>query len=284
MVTCFQFILGKSALAMTSFAVINLIGQSLYFNKIVNDADLFYNKNYLPALSYILFTSLLPEWNYLSAPVICNWFLLLALSGMLKLQNPSAPLKVIFNIGFAIACSGILSLPYLSLFLLLFVALSILRPFKVGEWIIAFLGFLTPFYFLTCILFLTDRLAQFSNWIPRDFKMVSSFSTTLLKPYLCLAFSLIMLVCGLIYLNKHSEHMLTQVKKRWSIIILGFIIGLTPLFFEGIGGRSVALPTLIFLSLIAANAFLKRKKRWTGRIFFYLFLVVLIFAEWIQIP
>lgn len=268
---------------MTFLAVINLVGQSLYFNKIANDADLFSNKNYLPALSYILFTSLLPEWNYLSAPIISNWLLLFALSGMLKLQGQNAPRKIIFNIGFAISCAGILSLPYFSFFILIFLALSILRPFKLGEWTIALLGFLTPLYFLTGILFLTNQLSQISGWIPQDFKIVSNFSLALQKPLLCFAFAILMAVVGLIYLNKHAEHMLTQVKKRWSIAILGLIVGLSPLFFEGVGGRSVALPTLVLLSLIAANSFMKRKKRWPTRILFYVFLAVLIFAEWIPV-
>lgn len=279
-----QFILGKSNITMTFFAVVNLAGQALFFNRIANDADLFSMKNYLPALSYILFTSLLPEWNYLSASLISNWFLLFSLNGMLKLQSHASPRKIIFNIGFAIACAGMLSLPYLFLLFLLFVALSILRPFKFGEWVIGVLGFLTPFYFLICILFLTDRLPEILNWVPHNIELISHFATDGLKPFICLGFALLMLVLGLFYLNANSEHMLIQVKKRWSIMIAGLIIGLTPLFFKEVGGQSLALPSLAFLSLIAANALIKRKKQWTGRILFYLFLAVLIFAEWIQLP
>lgn len=278
-----QWLLGKNSFVLTFFAILNLAAQALLFNRITTEADLFPTRNYLPALCFILFSSLLPEWNYLSASLIANWFLLIALNGIFKLQNAAAAGKLIFNIGFSIACAGILSLPYLGLILLMYVTLNIFRSFKASEWVIGFLGFLTPFYFLVSILFLYGRLHELPGWWPEHFQFTKEISGTLLKPYICLAFSLLMIIVGFVYLNRRSEHMLTLIKKRWTAIIAGLVLGLLLLFFEATGGITLAFPALFFLSTISANAFLQNNKKWPGRILFYLFLAVLIFAEWINI-
>lgn len=279
-----QWLTGNSYFALTFLAVINLAAQALVFNRIVMEADLFPTRNYLPALCLILFSSLLPEWNYLSAPLIANWFLLIALNGIFKLHNTTTPGKLIFNIGFSVACAGILSFPYLGIILLVYVTLNIFRPFKMSEWAIGFLGFLTPFYFLVALLFLSDQLNSITTWWPEHVQFTKEISDWSLKDYIPLAFSLLLIIIGLFYLNRRAEHMLTIIKKRWTAVISGFVLGVLLLFFEATGGIALAFPALFFLSIIAANAFLQRNKKWPGRILFYLFLAVLIFAEWINIP
>lgn len=88
----------------------------------------------------------------------------------------------------------------------------------------------------------------------------------------------------MLYLNQYAEHKLIQVKKRWSLVITGFFLALIPLIFKGIGSEGMSVFTLFFLSAIVANIWVEQKNKWIGRILFYLFLAVLIFAQWIPIP
>lgn len=279
-----QFFIGNSPLAMTFFAIANLAGQAVYLNRLTTENDLYHTRNYLPAICFILFTGLLPEWNYLSASLISNWFILAAIGGMLQIQNNPNVRKGIFNIGLFISCAGLLSLPALIFFPLLFVSLSISRAFKADEWLLGALGFLTPLYFLAAGIFLFGDLQSLPTWLPSRLQLISDLPRDSTKPYVVLGFILILLVIGIIYLNRYTEHKLIQVKKRWSMLITGFFLALIPLFFSGLGSMAISVFALIFLSAIVANIWLERKNKWLGRILFYLFLAVLIFAQWIQVP
>ena len=49
-----------------------LYGQALMINYLVNEFRMIAKQNFLPAMAYLLATSLLPEWNYLSSPMVSN--------------------------------------------------------------------------------------------------------------------------------------------------------------------------------------------------------------------
>lgn len=279
-----QFFIGQSPLSMTFFAFINLIGQAIYLNRITTENDLFQTRNYLPAICFILFSGLFPEWNYLSASLISNWFIIAALSGLLQMTNSLNVRKDIFNIGLFISCAVILSLPALVFLPLLFVALSISRPFKFDEWLLGLLGFLTPLYFLAAGIFLFGDWYTLSAWLPTDIYFIDHLPKAPIKTYSILGLILVLFITGVVYLNQYAEHKLIQVKKRWSLIITGFFLALVPLVFKGIGSEGISIFILIFLSSIVANIWVEQKNKWIGRILFYVFLAVLIFAQWIQLP
>lgn len=279
-----QFFIGRSPLSMTFFAIVNLVGQAVYLNRITTENDLYHTRNYLPAICFILFSGLIPEWNYLSASLISNWFILATVSSILQMPNSLNVRKDIFNIGLFISCAAILCLPALIFLPLLFVALSISRPFKADEWILGALGFLTPLYFLVAGIFLFGDFHSLPSWLPLHIHFVDSLPKDHVKPYIILALLFSLFVVGIVYLNQYAEHKVIQVKKRWSLVITGFFLALIPLIFSGTGSIAISVFVLIFLSAIAANIWLERKNRWIGRIFFYLFLAVLIFAQWIQVP
>jgi hypothetical protein len=53
-------------------AFILLYTQALSLNKVINDNRMMQRQTFLPAMSYMLVTSLVPEWNYFSAPLLVN--------------------------------------------------------------------------------------------------------------------------------------------------------------------------------------------------------------------
>ena len=77
-----------------------LFTQAITFNGLVNDQKLFSSPNYLLALSYLVVTSVVPEWNVLSPALIINTILVWAWPRMVGLYNHPKPKTVLFNIGF----------------------------------------------------------------------------------------------------------------------------------------------------------------------------------------
>jgi len=274
-----RFVLGNSAFACTFFALINSFGQALYLNKIAASQHLYHKATYLPAVTFLLISSLYPSWNYLSAPLFCNWLGLIVLSNTLQLYATTEPRKKLFNIGCFISLAILLHFPYIFAIPMLLLALTVLRPFKIAEWIIAMLGIITPVYFLAGILFLTDNLSLIKE-IPA---LAVALPGQLDRPAVFLsivAVFLISCVMGAYYLQTFMSRMLIQPKKLWGVIIIFSLLSILA------GGITVGkeynqwLITLPPLALIISNGWLKEQFRWISNSLFYLMIATLIYIQW----
>lgn len=274
-----QFILGGSPFLITFFAVCNLFGQAIFLNSIANRHHLYPKSNYFPALTYILVTSLFKDWNYLSAALMSNWLVLAMLSSMLKLYAVSDARKQIFNIGCFISLTAMLVFPNIVFICLLLIALAILRPFKAAEWMVGLLGILTPFYFLAGILYLGNDLHLMKKMIAIGISLPSKLNNA---PVELAAFSMlvIMIVTGIYYLNHFMSRMLFQNKKWWWVLFAGFFISLIAGLFTVAKGYNQWMALLVPGSFVVANAWFEERKRWVTNVLFYLFIAVIIFAQW----
>lgn len=274
-----ETIFGGSSFLITFFALVNLFGQAIFLNRIANRHHLYPKATYLPALTYILVTSLIKDWNYLSAELVSNWLVLAMLSAMLQLYSPTDVRKQIFNIGCFISLTAMLVFPNVLFVLLLLVALGILRPFKASEWMVGLLGIITPFYFLAGILYLTDNLALLRQMINIGF----SLPRQLLHPEITITVAswlVLLLLVGTWYLNYFMSRMLFQNKKWWWVVVVSFLISLLAGMFTVAKGYNQWMAALAPASFIIANLWFEERKKWITTIFFYLFVAVVIFAQW----
>ena len=72
------------------FAVITyffLFTQALQLNSLINKNRMMQRLNFLPATAYLVITSLMPEWNHFSAPLMVNTLVLVIFSGLFKISN-----------------------------------------------------------------------------------------------------------------------------------------------------------------------------------------------------
>lgn len=276
----FHFVFGESPFFMTFIAIINLFLQSLFFNKISRYFKLFPHDSYLPAYSYILATSLIPAMNEWSSFLFSNWLLLLTLYYSLKLYNKEKVASNLFNMGALVGLLTILIFPYIVLILLLYIALGILRPFKIKEWFILLVGFLTPIYFLLSFLFLTDRSLLLLEMIPFDFQFSPILQVK--QSILSLSVLAILLFLGFIYLSKHSNRMLMQVKKSWNVIFIGFFVTLFIGFFAVWDDFYAWYPALLFFSFIFTNLWFENKK-WISMVINYTLIMVILVIQWVFI-
>ncbi len=272
-------LLGGSSFLITFFAIVNVFGQAIFLNRIANRHHLFPKATYLPALTYILITSLFKDWNYLSAALVSNWLLLAMLSAMLQLYAAADARKQIFNIGCFISLTAMLVFPNIVFVLLLLLALGILRPFKIAEWTVGLLGIITPFYFLTGILYLTDNMALLKRMVSIGFSLPRHIANPEVV-LTVLSLVLVFLVIGILYLNYFMSRMLFQNKKWWWVVIAAFLISIVAGMFTVAQGYNQWMALLIPASFIIANTWFGERKRWITTIFFYLFVAVVIFAQW----
>lgn len=201
--------------AIIAFSLNLLI--AFILNSFIN-TDRFMNKpNFLAGMAYILITSFLPSFNLLSSNLIASVLLLTAF----KLFYQSHHVKNhIFNASLLIGLASLFFFPALFFVAWAFLALLVLRPFRLSDWILLLLGLSSPYYFYGTYLFLNDKLE-----IPSYFYHLSFLSSDIrysLWHAGALFFLLAPLLAGIYYVQANSAKMLVHIRKGW-YLFLGYL-------------------------------------------------------------
>jgi hypothetical protein len=194
----------------------------LVLTRFMNSQRMLSRSTYLPGMAYMLVTSLLPEWNYFSAPLIINTILLFVLSRLFNIYNQQNASGSIFNIGLSLGIASFLFFPSLTFIIWILLALMVMRPFRLNEWLICVLGITTPFYFYAIYLFITGQWSWQSLW------PYFSISLPSVEQSAWLAGSAFLLVVpflmGGYYVQDNLRKILIHVRKGWSLILL-YLLG-----------------------------------------------------------
>jgi hypothetical protein len=250
-----------------------LFTQAITFNKLINDQKMMQRANYLPAMSYLLITSLFSEWNVLTAPLVINTLLMWVWARMSTLYSNTNPKSTLFNIGMMIGVATFFYFPSLAFVLLIVFALIVSRPFRLAEWVISFLGILTPYYFLFSYLFLTDRLQgyklpHFEVSLPRFHQNYWELAG------ICLV--ILAFLVGGYFVQANFRKQLVQVRKRWSLLLLYLVVAVFVPFINATHTFEYWILTAIPLAAYVGCGFLYPVKRWLPVAIHWLMVVVVV--------
>lgn len=198
-------------------AYLLLFSQAITLNQVIISRRMMQKPDFLPAMSYLLITSFFAEWNVLSAPLIVNSFLIWVWSKMSNLNNRQHPKGTLFNVGLAIGFASFFYLPSFAFVVFVISSLVITRPPKVAEWLITFIGVLTPWYFLLAWLFLTNKLYSFRFYgLGVSQKSYSLFYIE----WIGIGLIVIMILSGALYVQSFMNKQILQVRKNWGQMLL----------------------------------------------------------------
>jgi hypothetical protein len=196
--------------------------QAILLTRFINNQRMMSRANYFPGMAYLLVTSLFPEWNYFSAPLIVNTFLLLILVALFSVYNQNDARGRVFNIGLLLGIAAFVFFPAVTFIIWILLALMVMRPFRLNEWALCILGLTTPFYFYAIYLFITGEWS-WERIIPHF-----SVSMPFVQQSAWLAGSTFLLVVpfltGGYYVQDNLRKMLIQVRKGWSLLLL-YLVG-----------------------------------------------------------
>ncbi|MEO7922624.1 MAG: hypothetical protein ABIR30_03040 [Chitinophagaceae bacterium] len=196
--------------------------QAIMLTGFMNKQRMMSRATYFPGMAYLLITSLLPEWNYFSAPLIVNTILLFVLAGLFNIYNQQNAKGIIFNTGLSLGIASFLFFPSLTFIIWILLALALMRPFKLNEWLLCILGITTPFYFYAIYLFINNEWSWQHLWphftislpIVRQSAWLAGSAFLLVVPFLA----------GGYYVQESLRKMLIQVRKGWSLLLL-YLLG-----------------------------------------------------------
>lgn len=252
--------------ALLSFFLLYV--QALMINYLVNEFRLLPKHTYLPAMSYLLLTSLLPAWNYLSAPLVAATFIIWIISKLFRLYNVAIARVTVYNIGLLAGISSYIYFPSAAFIICIVLGLIILKPFRLNEVVLFILGFITPYYFFGAYLFLTGGF-RFASFLPRV-----AFAIPQVKSTIWLAISTVLLavpfLSGGYFVQLHLHKMLIQVRKAWSILLIYLLVA----FFVPFINSSPAFTNWIVIAApfacFHASTYYHPEKKWLPNVLFFL--------------
>ncbi|RAJ04225.1 hypothetical protein LX64_03104 [Chitinophaga skermanii] len=242
----------KNAFFYTFFAVALIFVQALLLTRIINNQRLFSKPTYLPAMCYILFTSLFTSWNVFSPALLVNTIMLWVFANITQLYNRTSARDVAFNLGFAVGICGLIYFPSIIFVLLIFVSLLIMRSFRLAEWIIALLGLACPLYLFGTYLFLTDQWGLMAKVlrIGLPLPLITDY-----KVWGAMITSVLFFVLGWLLLQTTFKKMLIQGRKIWSAAAVYVIVAMVIPFFTVNFAPLYWLMAILPVSMFAGNVF-----------------------------
>lgn len=250
---------------------------ALQLNFVLNILHMFSKPSYTPALAFILFSALLPAFNVITPALFACNFLIWILYQACKLYNASNPKTSIYNLGLLTGSCVILYYPSLPLIIIAMIALAIIRPFRINEWFVLIFGIVTPAYFLTAYLFLTDQF----NLLPLPQKIFGLIKLPVQPLPITIGFITVALttIWGIFSVQNAGNAVLIQVRKNWSVFLISFIF-LVPVVFFITGANPLALllaavPAAAYTGFAFAN-----NLNILSVIFFWAFVALDIYNNW----
>jgi hypothetical protein len=271
-------VFGANAFAYTLLAVALIFIQALYINRITIKHKLFNRPSYVPAYTYIMLTSVYAPLSYFSLALLVSWCVLPGVDMLLSFSQTFQPRKLIYNAGFVLCIAALLqcsALGYLVLFLL---CLVMLRPFNAGEWAVAIMGYVTPFYFFAALLFLTDTIGLLPQWVHIGISLPHTISSPLYVVGMLSGF-IILFASGLYTMQLQLPRMGIYIRRNWLGLIFYLIISVFVAVCtdrEVQGAWLIAIPAL---SLIISYALSLEKSKGFSNFIFYFSLIFIAFCQ-----
>lgn len=202
---------------------------ALQINFVLSNLRMFPKPSYTPALAFIIFSALIPAFNVINAALFACILLTWILYSACKLYAAHNSKTSIYNFGLLCGLSVILYFPLAPLIIIAFIALAIIRSFHVNEWFVLFFGLITPAYFLTGYLFLTDQF----NLVPAPHELFDIIKPPLqpLLVIISLFTASIATVWGIFLVRNLGGNVLIQVRKGWSVFLVTLLLIIPVIFF-----------------------------------------------------
>jgi hypothetical protein len=200
--------------------------QALLLNLLVNRYNLLSRSTFLPALMYVTASSLFTPFLVLSPPLICNFLVIWMLFKLFELYKGDAALSSTYDLGMIVAIGTLIYFPFIFLFLVIWIALIIFRPFNWREWLAGITGYATIFFFLAVYYYLHDQFNQFFNiWLPLGTKFPDRINITNYYNYLVLIPVIVIFGLCFVKLRQNFFKSYVQVRKSFQLLFFIFLVG-----------------------------------------------------------
>ena len=188
--------------------------QALMVNRLADEFRLMNDRNWLPGLFYILVATALPEFLFVSAPLVAATFVPIALRRIFKAYKITQAAALVFDAAFWMSVAGLFYPPALILLVAAFIGVMVMRSFNLREQLIFLTGAIVPLFLAWLWYFWDDRGNEFRalqfGEIFQLYRFNASFDSKML---LKTAFLGSLLLVFLVGLGQYFQRKLIQTQK-----------------------------------------------------------------------
>ena len=250
--------------------------QALLLNYLINFYNLLGKPTFLPALMYVTLSGLFAPFLMLSAPLICNFLVIWMLFKLFNLYKGDDAKSTSYDLGMIVALGSLIYFPFIYLFLTIWIALVLFKPFNWREWLAGVLGYGTIFFFLAVFYYLNDRLGKFSNiFLPLGTKFPDHISINT-KNYLLLIPVILILVLCFFKLQQNFFKSYVQIRKSFQLLFFIFLIAAFSFYVNSAFHLNHFLLCIVPAAVFFAYYFLYASKKWFYESLYLLLLISLI--------
>jgi hypothetical protein len=166
-------------------------------------------RTYLPAFFYILLASSFIQLHRLNPVILGTLCVFTAINFIFSTYRSDYALNKLYLAGFFIAAASFFWGPFAVFFIIIWISLSILRPFIGREWIVGVLGFLTPYLFVFVYFFVfleENELTQLTHYFISNFELFKPFYALHFSYYIFYGFlSLLTIVASYVMVSNYQK-------------------------------------------------------------------------------
>ena len=187
-------------------------------------------RTYLPAFFYILIASSFVQLQRLNPVGIGVIFIFIAIDFIYGTYRSEYTLSRLYLAGFFVSIASLFWAPFAALFLIIWISLTILRPFVGREWIVSLLGFLTPylFGFVYYFVFADSQLNDFLHAFSQSFDLIKQFHHLHYSYYIFYGFLLLVMLFASFNIIRGFQTKKIKTRKffeiNWWLFMLGILM------------------------------------------------------------
>ncbi|OOQ58541.1 DUF6427 family protein [Mucilaginibacter pedocola] len=256
-----------------------VLGQAVLVNYMVNHFNLLGKPTFLPALMYVTVTALFMPFMVLSAPLMCNFLLIWMLFKLFSFYKSEDAKSTAYDLGMIVAIGSLIYFPYIFMFLAIWIALVIFKPFNWREWVSGILGYATVFFFLAVLYYLNGRLGRFYDiWTPLGTKFPNSIHIDYLD-YLVLIPVIIIIALYFVKLQQNFLKSYVHVRKSFQLLFIMFVVAGLSVYIRSTFNVNhfllCAVPAAVFFSYYFVHA----TTRWFYESLYLLLLISIVYFQ-----
>jgi len=255
---------------------------------LVNGTELMERRTHLPALLFPLLLAAFGPSDPFGPALMGMPLVIMALHRVLSITNIGQVLGRLFDAGLLLGIAALFFLPYVLLLVVVWAAVSMIRPFHWREYIVPLVGCALPFYLAWAVHFLLGGM----SWDPLATVLPAGTLDEPVSPDTMAKVSaaqrtLFHLVAGLLglasaktFLNGYRRAVVREKKLRSAFIVFMLVLAATGGMVHTLRGTFPPVLAAVPLAVFLAYGLLGTRRPWLGESAVYSLLLLALWARW----
>lgn len=234
----------------------------------------------LPATLFVLINSGFTQMHALHPVYFAALFLLLSLNRLFSIFEKSKPYSAVFDAGFLLALGSLFYFNLVVLFPALLIGILILKhDYNWREFIISFIGFLTPFIIALGISFLRENLLEQLKVFEQNILTPVNHFKTNVPLHIYLGFLVFLTGLGSYKILEQYDTKKVSTRKYFTILFVFFVFSLLGFVFVPATSHEMLIITSIPVTFLVSNFLVFIRSRFWSEFVFTLIIVMVILMQ-----